>query len=86
VVPTAPDRFTNIYEMYVAPELSPGAIDEWLRMYNDTLAEDARAMQAQQPGLRSNLVPKGRLMPSREAPITAFHRLVWNAYRAALRD
>jgi phenylpropionate dioxygenase-like ring-hydroxylating dioxygenase large terminal subunit len=86
VVPTAPDRFTNIYEMYVAPDLSQDAIDDWLRMYNDTLAEDAVAMQAQQPGLRSNLVPKGRLMPSREAPITAFHRLVWDAYAAALRD
>jgi phenylpropionate dioxygenase-like ring-hydroxylating dioxygenase large terminal subunit len=84
IVPTAPDRFTNIYEMFVAPDLERHEIDEWLRMYAETLAEDAEAMQAQQPGLRSDLVPRGRLMPSRESSITAFHRLVWRAYGEAL--
>ena len=79
IVPTAPDRFTNIYEMYAAPGLSQTEIDEWMSMYGMTLQEDARAMEVQQPGLRSNMIPHGRLMPSRESAISAFHRQVWTA-------
>lgn len=78
IVPTAPDRFTNIYEMYAAPGLSRADIDGWLGMYGRTLQEDAGAMEAQQPGLRSNMIPQGRLMPSRESAISAFHRQVWS--------
>jgi phenylpropionate dioxygenase-like ring-hydroxylating dioxygenase large terminal subunit len=79
IVPTAPDRFTNIYEMYAAPGLTQTEIDEWMRMYAMTLQEDAGAMQAQQPGLRSDMIAYGRLMPSRESAIAAFHRQVWTA-------
>jgi phenylpropionate dioxygenase-like ring-hydroxylating dioxygenase large terminal subunit len=84
IVPTAPDRFTNIYEMYAAPGLSQNEIDEWMAMYGMTLQEDARAMEAQQPGLRSNMIPHGRLMPSRESAISAFHRQVWTAMAEVL--
>jgi hypothetical protein len=79
IVPTAPDRFTNIYEMYAAPGLTQTEIDEWMRMYAMTLQEDAGAMQAQQPGLRSDMIPYGRLMHSRESAIAAFHRQVWTS-------
>jgi hypothetical protein len=54
------------------------------RLSAEILAEDADAIRAQQPGLRSDLVPGGRLMPSRESSITAFHRLVWRAYADTL--
>jgi phenylpropionate dioxygenase-like ring-hydroxylating dioxygenase large terminal subunit len=84
IVPTAPDRFTNIYDMYAREGSPPGEIDEWMRMYAMTLSEDAGAMEAQQPGLRSNLVPNGRLMPSRESAISAFHHLVWRSFADAL--
>ena len=84
IVPTAPDRFTNIYEMYAAPGLTQTEIDEWMAMYGMTLQEDARAMEAQQPGLRSNMIPNGRLMPSRESAISAFHRQVWTAMAEVL--
>jgi len=41
-------------------------------------------MEAQQPGLRSNMIPHGRLMPSRESAISAFHRQVWTAMAGVL--
>lgn len=84
IVPTAPDRFTNIYDMYAREGSSQAEIDRWMRMYAQTLQEDAGAMEAQQPGLRSNLVPNGRLMPSRESAISAFHHLVWRSFAEAL--
>lgn len=84
IVPTAPDRFTNIYEMYAHPDCTQDEIDAWTEMYGLTLSEDAGAMEAQQPGLRSNLVPNGRLMTSRESAISAFHGLVWRAFAEAL--
>ena len=39
-------------------------VDEWIEMYNRTIAEDAQAVLVQQPGLRSRMVPHGRLMPA----------------------
>jgi hypothetical protein len=59
-------------------------VEHWLEMYNETFAEDAEAVRVQQPGLRSQMVPHGRLMPSRESAISAFHRMVWDAFRQAL--
>jgi len=36
----------------------------------------------QQVGLRSNIVPYGRLLPKSESPIRHFHRLVHDALAA----
>ena len=84
VVPTAPDRFTNVYELYANPEASDEEIARTLAMYERTLAEDAEVMALQQPGLRSGRIPNGRIMPSRESSISAFHRLVWRGVQQAL--
>jgi len=70
--------------MYAHPDCTQDEIDAWTEMYGLTLSEDAGAMEAQQPGLRSNLVPNGRLMTSRESAISAFHWLVWRAFAEAL--
>jgi hypothetical protein len=51
-------------------------------MYNQTLIEDKEVVLVQQPGLRSNMVPYGRLLPRSESPIMHFHRLVRDALAA----
>ena len=55
-----------------------------MEMYNLTLTEDAEAVRVQQPGLRSRMVPHGRLMSFSESSIAYFHRLVWQALSEAV--
>jgi hypothetical protein len=53
-------------------------------MWNRTLSEDSEAVGLQQPGLRSQMVPHGRLMPASESAIARFHRMVWEEVSQAL--
>jgi phenylpropionate dioxygenase-like ring-hydroxylating dioxygenase large terminal subunit len=84
IVPTGPETCRFVAEMYVHPDCDDATMEEWVEMYNQTLAEDAQAVLVQQPGLRSRMVPYGRLMPSRESAISHFHHLVWEAFSEAL--
>ena len=84
IIPTGPESCHFVAEMYVHPDCPEGFMDEWVEMYNQTLMEDSNVVRAQQPGLRSRMVPYGRLMPSRESAISHFHRLVWESFREAL--
>jgi hypothetical protein len=70
--------------MYVHPELTPEQTEDWVEMYNQTLLEDTEAVLLQQPGLSSQMVPYGRLMPASESAIARFHRMVWESFSEAL--
>jgi len=59
-------------------------VADWMEMYNKTFQEDTDVVLAQQAGLRSNLVPYGRLLPKSESPIRHFHRLVYHALSAGV--
>jgi hypothetical protein len=86
IIPTGPETCRFIADMYVHPELSDAETEEWVELYNQTLLEDAEAVLVQQPGLRSQMVPFGRLMPRSESSIAVFHRLVYEAFAKALRN
>jgi phenylpropionate dioxygenase-like ring-hydroxylating dioxygenase large terminal subunit len=82
--PTGPETCHIVADMWVHPDAAESDVAEWVEMYNQTLTEDAQVVLAQQPGLRSRMVPYGRLMPSRESAIAHFHRMVWDAFGSAL--
>jgi phenylpropionate dioxygenase-like ring-hydroxylating dioxygenase large terminal subunit len=84
IVPTGPETCRFDADMFVRPGLSEAEVEHRLEMYTLTLEEDAEAVRIQQPGLRSRMVPHGRLMPSRESAIIAFHRMVWDAIQEGL--
>jgi phenylpropionate dioxygenase-like ring-hydroxylating dioxygenase large terminal subunit len=84
IVPTGPESCHFVAEMYVHPDLGEQAMEDWVEMYNRTLSEDADAVRVQQPGLRSRMVPNGRLMPGSESSISSFHRMVFDAFAEAL--
>jgi len=84
IVPTGPVTCRFIADMYVNPELTPEQTRDWVQMYNETLLEDAEAVLLQQPGLSSQMVPYGRLMPASESAIARFHRMVWESFSEAL--
>jgi hypothetical protein len=70
--------------MYVHPDRDPESVAQWAEMWNRTLEEDTDAVGLQQPGLRSQMVPHGRLMPASESAIARFHRMVWEEVAGAL--
>jgi phenylpropionate dioxygenase-like ring-hydroxylating dioxygenase large terminal subunit len=84
LTPLGPESCRYIGYIYVHEDCDEKTADEWTEMYNQTLLEDSKVVLAQQPGLRSNMVPHGRLMPSRESATSYFHRMVWDAFCEAL--
>jgi phenylpropionate dioxygenase-like ring-hydroxylating dioxygenase large terminal subunit len=84
IVPTGPESCRFHADFWINPACKQDFVDEWIEMYNQTLAEDAGAVRVQQPGLRSRMVPNGRLMPASESSIAHFHRLVWKSIAEAV--
>jgi hypothetical protein len=72
--------------MYVHPDLSTEQADGWVEMWNQTLLEDTDVVLLQQPGLRSQMVPYGRIMSASESAIARFHRMVWESFSEALAE
>jgi phenylpropionate dioxygenase-like ring-hydroxylating dioxygenase large terminal subunit len=77
IVPTGPESCQFITDMYVRPGLDEELVTDWIGMLDQTLTEDTEAVAIQQPGLRSQMVPHGRLMPASESAISRFHRMVF---------
>jgi phenylpropionate dioxygenase-like ring-hydroxylating dioxygenase large terminal subunit len=86
IIPTSPDSCRFIADMFVHPEVDWETVQAWTEMWNQTLSEDTEVVGLQQPGLRSQMVPHGRLMPASESAIARFHRMVWEAFSEALAD
>lgn len=84
IIPTGPESCRFISDMYVHPDRDPESVAQWAEMWNRTLEEDTDAVGLQQPGLRSQMVPHGRLMPASESAIARFHRMVWEEVAGAL--
>jgi phenylpropionate dioxygenase-like ring-hydroxylating dioxygenase large terminal subunit len=79
IVPTGPETCTFIADVFSHPDAEEQDVLDWMEMYNQTLIEDKEVVLVQQPGLRSNMVPYGRLLPRSESSIMHFHRLVRDA-------
>ena len=86
IVPTGPETCKFVADMYVRPELDEEQADEWVSMWNQTLTEDSAAVLLQQPGLRSAMVPHGRIMAASESAIARFHQMVWESFREILGE
>jgi phenylpropionate dioxygenase-like ring-hydroxylating dioxygenase large terminal subunit len=79
VVPTGPRRCWAYVDMYAPAHGDPELTEEWLKLWDETLAEDKLATDLQQIGYRSGMVPHGQLMPNSEHALTAFMRRTWRA-------
>ena len=84
IIPTGPESCRFISDMFVHPDADESVVGQWTEMWNQTLEEDTEAVGLQQPGLRSQMVPHGRLMPASESAIARFHRMVWEEVATAL--
>jgi phenylpropionate dioxygenase-like ring-hydroxylating dioxygenase large terminal subunit len=84
IIPTGPETCQLIADVFTHPDYDQASLDEWLKMWNDTIMEDVEAVGVQQPGLRSQMVPHGRLMPASESAIARFHRMVFESFSEAL--
>jgi hypothetical protein len=79
VVPTGTETCSFIADVFSHTEAEEQFVQDWMEVYNQTLIEDKEVVLAQQPRLRSNMVPYGRSLPRSEGPIMHFHRLVRDA-------
>jgi phenylpropionate dioxygenase-like ring-hydroxylating dioxygenase large terminal subunit len=86
IVPTGPETCRFLADMFVRPEADETEVTDWLTMLDQTLTEDTHAVGLQQPGLRSQMVPHGRLMPASESAIARFHRIVWESFTEILDE
>jgi phenylpropionate dioxygenase-like ring-hydroxylating dioxygenase large terminal subunit len=86
IIPTGPESCRFVSDMFVHPDCDEETVAHWTEMWNQTLLEDTEAVGLQQPGLRSQMVSHGRLMPASESAIARFHRMVWEAFAEALAE
>jgi phenylpropionate dioxygenase-like ring-hydroxylating dioxygenase large terminal subunit len=86
IIPTGPESCRFISDMFVHPDCDEATVGHWAEMWNQTLEEDTEAVGLQQPGLRSQMVPHGRLMPASESAISRFHQMVWEEVARALDE
>ena len=76
IVPTGLESCAFHADVYSHPEADESFVADWMEMYNKTFEEDCEVVRVQQAGLKSQMVPYGRLLPKSESPIRHFHRLV----------
>ena len=82
IVPTGVESCEFHADVYSHPQADETFVADWMEMYDKTFAEDADVVRVQQAGLRSQMIPYGRLLPKSESPIRHFHRLVYDALAA----
>ena len=83
-VPTGPAGLTFVVD-YLAERGAPeDRVDEWIKLWNQTYAEDAEVVEAIQTNLHSGRVTELRYVEGVEDSSRFFHRLVWDAYRRGL--
>jgi hypothetical protein len=68
--------------MYVRPGADEVIVDEWLKMWDQVLQEDAEATDRQQLGYRSGQIQAGHLMLNSEHNLQAFMRRTYQALTA----
>ena len=76
IVPTGVESCEFHADVYAHPQADETFVADWMEMYDKTFEEDADVVRVQQAGLRSQMIPYGRLLPKSESPIRHFHRLV----------
>ena len=79
IVPTGVESCEFHSDVYAHPQAEEAFVADWMEMYSKTFDEDADVVRVQQAGLRSQMIPYGRLLPKSESPIRHFHRLVYDA-------
>lgn len=72
VIPLGPERCSAFVDMYVRPGADEVIVDDWMKMWDQVMREDAEATDRQQVGYRSGQVAAGRLMLNSEHNLQAF--------------
>ena len=82
-IPTGPAEMTFVAD-YLAERGTPDdEVDEWVKLWNLTYAEDATVVEQIQTNLASGRVTELRYVDGLEDASRYFHGLIWAAYRQA---
>jgi choline monooxygenase len=76
ILPLGPERTHRFLDYFVAPDAPQEWIDEMLEFDAQVGAEDTVLVERVHAGMRSGLVPEGRLLPESERLVAHFQALV----------
>ena len=75
MLPVGPERTARFLDYFFAPEVDQGWVDELVAFDNQVGIEDRALVEGVQRGVRSGLVPEGRLLSESEQLVAHFQRL-----------
>ena len=79
IVPVAPERTARFLDYFFAPDVDQAWIDELLAFDTQVGNEDTALVQGVQRGVRSGLLPEGRILTESEQLVAHFQRLCMQA-------
>jgi phenylpropionate dioxygenase-like ring-hydroxylating dioxygenase large terminal subunit len=79
IVPVGPERTARFLDYFFAPDVEQQWIDELLAFDTQVGNEDTALVQGVQRGVRSGLLPEGRVLTESEQLVAHFQRLCMNA-------
>ena len=68
IVPTGVESCEFHADVYSHPQADETFVADWMEMYDKTFEEDADVVRVQQAGLKSQMIPYGRLLPEEREP------------------
>jgi carnitine monooxygenase subunit len=75
ILPLGPERTARFLDYFFAPDVDQGWVDELLAFDDQIGREDTALVQGVQRGVRSGLLPEGRLLSESEQLVAHFQRL-----------
>jgi phenylpropionate dioxygenase-like ring-hydroxylating dioxygenase large terminal subunit len=79
ILPLGPERTARFLDYFFAPDVDQGWVDELLAFDDQIGREDTALVQGVQRGVRSGLLPEGRLLSESEQLVAHFQRLCMDA-------
>ena len=79
IVPMGPERTARFLDYFFAPDVEQAWIDELLAFDTQVGNEDVELVQGVQRGVRSGLLPEGRILTESEQLVAHFQRLCLHA-------
>ncbi len=74
------------FNFLTAPDTNPEDADRFVTIWRETLNEDRAILEAQQRGICSGRLERGRLVSGPENSVAAVQQLIIDAYRSAMED
>lgn len=84
IVPTEVERMRYVADFYSEVGADPGRVERWIALWDQTFREDAEVCELQQRSVRTGILPRNRVMASREPGVKWARDNIWKLLRHSL--